>query len=94
MSSGGKFGNLKPNNAAKQRRGAVKFFDSAEWAMKGQTGCAQCNIPDSPNVTQDTISQNEGKDQNEGISPLAGGDSLLTGGDSFLTGGDSALCGE
>ena len=34
--TGPSFGNLKQNKTARGRRGQVKFFDSADWVMRGQ----------------------------------------------------------
>jgi hypothetical protein len=43
------FGDLKPNAEARDQRGRVIFFDSADWAM-GQHGRPAQSQPPSPDV--------------------------------------------
>ena len=60
------YGKLRPNQKARGRRGGVKFFDSADWAMKN--GDKQGQQP-AEQPSPYTIA--EGENQAEGESPLA-----------------------
>ena len=68
------YGKLKPNARARGRRGGVKFFDSADWAMKN--GDKQAQPAEQPAVPYAT--NIEGEQPAEGESPLANS-SLLSG---------------
>ena len=86
-----RFGNLKSNPKARGRRGGMKFFDSADWAMKN----ADAGKPqDQPVANPVSFTQMaEGEEKNDGESPLFGGESVLGSGESPLGGGDSPLAG-
>jgi hypothetical protein len=77
----GKFGNLRANAGAKGRRDLVKFFDSADWAMKkqGEAGDAPnpaTDSPPQPALASFTQGDAEPTPLAEGSSdsPLAGGE--------------------
>lgn len=77
--SGPKLGGLKINKKARGRRDKVKFFDSADWAMKGQNQ-DQCAQPPTENVLSAYTQLPEGV-PNDGESPLADeNESSLAGG--------------
>ena len=91
------YGNLKPNTKARGRRDKVKFFDSADWAMKGQNTAEPSPSTDQKKPVAPPFTQMDNQD--EGESPLAayeqqpGGESLLVSGNSTSTGEDSPLAG-
>ena len=76
-----KYGKLGSNSKARGRRDKVKFFDSADWAMKNQDQNQQDDqqAPKTPN-----FSQIAGKGTEEGESPLAQPDSPTDNTDSPL----------
>ena len=47
--AGGKFGNLRQNKNARKRRDKLKFFDSADWAMRQQNQAADAAPEEQPN---------------------------------------------
>ena len=53
-----RFGELPVSSAAKDRRGGTKFFDSAEWVMRGKdvglVGSGQCPSPSSTVIESQT----------------------------------------
>ena len=61
------YGKLKPNPKARGRRGGVKFFDSADWAMKN--GDKQVTPEQPAAVPYAQIA--EGEQPADGESPLA-----------------------
>jgi hypothetical protein len=69
------YGKLKPNAKARGRRGGVKFFDSADWAMKN--GDKQLGTDEQPAVPYAQIA--EGEQPADGESPLAASNSPLAG---------------
>ena len=75
------YGKLKPNPKARGRRGGVKFFDSADWAMKN--GDKQMPSDQQPAVPYTQIV--EGEQPKEGESPLANESPLAGCFLSFLT---------
>ena len=91
----GKFGNLRPNNKARNRRDKVKFFDSADWAMRQQNQAGEqqeqsgqdgvLHVSQMPSIVDSE--QPQGDTGNSSLisdSPMAqgeGGGSLLAGGD-------------
>lgn len=60
-------GGLKPNPRARGRRDKVKFFDSADWAMKNQEGNDSSRSP--PQRMQ--VYTEQGKESDDGSSLLA-----------------------
>jgi hypothetical protein len=77
----GKFGNLRANAGAKGRRDKVKFFDSADWAMKKQGEAGDAQPPPEGTPPQAVLASFTQGDTEE--TPLTGGstDSLLAGGE-------------
>lgn len=67
--TGPNLGGLKINKKARGRRDKVKFFDSADWAMKGQYQ-DQGAQPPTENVLSAYTQLPEGT-PNDGESPLA-----------------------
>ena len=69
-------GKLKANPRARGRRDKVKFFDSADWAMKSQQGDQQTQdqLP-PPNL----VSYTEQGNEKDVTASLAGNDSPLIG---------------
>jgi hypothetical protein len=75
------FGNLKGNDRAKGRRDKVKFFDSADWAMKKQGEAGDGAAPPAGAPPQPVLNAFP---QNEAEPTLLSGDAP----DSFLAGGE------
>lgn len=100
--AGNRYGGLKSNKKARNRRDKVKFFDSADWAMRNQNqqngGADQDAEGNLPRANfQQIPDQDQGKDSPLEASALSGGDnndqSPLSGGDnngqSPLSGGNN-----
>ncbi|KAH0785248.1 hypothetical protein GPJ56_010891 [Histomonas meleagridis] len=68
-------GKLKANPRARGRRDKVKFFDSADWAMKSQQGDQQGN-PLPPNLASYT---EQGNENGESSSLAGNNDSPIIG---------------
>lgn len=74
---GPSFGNLKANKKARGRRGQVKFFDSADWAMRnreegGSEQPQECApAPAGPPNLSPFVAAPEDESPQEGESPLA-----------------------
>ncbi|KAH0787143.1 hypothetical protein GPJ56_009141 [Histomonas meleagridis] len=69
-------GRLKANPRARGRRDKVKFFDSADWAMKSQQGDQQQDNPLPPSLASYT---EQGNKKDDGSSLLANNDSPIVG---------------
>ena len=93
---GGKYGGLKSNRKAKNRRDKVKFFDSADWAMRNQNQQGNADQDAEGNLPRANFQQIPDQDQ-DGYSVLANDSPLevsaLAGGnnnnESPLSGGDN-----
>jgi hypothetical protein len=75
------FGNLKRNDRAKGRREQVKFFDSADWAMKKEGEAADGAAPPPGSAPQPVMNAFP---QNDAESTLLSADAP----DSFLASGE------
>ena len=71
MSENPSFGNLKTDPNAKNRRRGVKFFDSADWAMRNQQGGSECQLQDSPPTTTSLDIKPNNSYISEDVSPLS-----------------------
>ncbi|EAY05262.1 hypothetical protein TVAG_020080 [Trichomonas vaginalis G3] len=70
------YGKLKANPKARNRRGGVKFFDSADWAMKNGNEQKQ---EEQPTTVPYNAQITEGEAPADGESPLAGSNSPICG---------------
>lgn len=73
------YGKLKANPKARNRRGGVKFFDSADWAMKNGNENQKQEEEQQPTTVPYNAQITEGETPNEGESPLAGNNSPICG---------------
>ena len=80
----GKYGKLNSNSKARGRRDKVKFFDSADWAMKNQDQNQDDQQAPPQNAIPPPFSQIAGKGAEEGESPLAQPDSPTDNNESPL----------
>ncbi|OHS99873.1 hypothetical protein TRFO_08172 [Tritrichomonas foetus] len=86
-----RYGGLRSNNKARNRRDKVKFFDSADWAMRNQNqqgaqgqGADQGNLPTANFQNM----PDQGADDGQSNSFLANESNADAGG-SVLAGGDA-----
>ena len=83
-----KFGNLRPNKKARNRRDKVKFFDSADWAMRQQNQQNEGN-QEQPQQDDDVLRVSQISSIVDSEPPVDNGNSSLISGTPIAQNGDA-----
>ncbi|KAK8898790.1 hypothetical protein M9Y10_001082 [Tritrichomonas musculus] len=83
-----KFGNLRPNKKARNKREKVRFFDSADWAMRQQNE-KNGDTQEQPQQDDDVLRVSQISSIVDSEQPVDNGNSSLISGSPMAQGGDS-----